>query len=815
MRKNILLAILLAFAGDCMAVPAYPAKSKMRKKDGTTVELTLRGDEHFAFYSSNDGQYYVKRDKKFFDITAEQITEQWTARKQTHEQQEKSSRRKIKRLPEVREYKGKKKGVVILIEFDEQKFSVSNPAALYKQVFNQKGYKGNEMTGSVRDYFLEQSYGQLDIEFDVAGPFKAEKSMSYYGAPNGGNNDTRPWEIVIEGCKAADKELNFADYDWDGDGEVDQVFVIYAGYGQNYGASEYTIWPHEYFLGARALQFKLDGTLINTYACSCELYGNEGTQLDGIGAACHEFSHCLGLPDMYNTSAGTANGMMDWDVMCQGSYNNYGRTPAGFTAYERMYSGWLTPVELKERTAVTGMKPLATTPEAYILYNDNHPDEFYMLENRQPVGFDAGLSGHGLIITHIDYDHDIWASNDVNSNSAHQRCAVVPADNQSQLTEASLAADPFPGTKGVTQFSRFTTPAMTLFNEDADGNKYLKKPIDSITEDGQLISFVACRPELGKPAFTDSKTAGDYSWTVKWDAVADAVGYELELTEQPVARHDLETCRMLEEDFSGFYSKSNGLSDVSSKIATYITNSKGWAGSKLFTSPNLLRIGTSTATGYINSPTFDLPTSGEITVVIGVEPFDANTKAEGSVRFITNSGTTAEAFSFEKAGKQVFHFNSRDTRFRVGVSPVARIYLNYLAIYEGTFTEEELGIETSEPTEAKSRIGRRKAMETLTYSTSDPQYTFNGLTPGSTYFCRVRTVGEVNKSEWCEEISFVPEGELVKGDVNCDGKVDISDIVAIINCIAGTASYSRADVNDDKNVDISDIVAVINIIAKQ
>ena len=809
MRKILLLLLLITAGVDMRAIPAYPAKSKMRKTDGAIVELTLRGDEHFSFYSGDDGNFYVKRSKLFVSITAEEIEAQWTARKQTNEQQ-RSGRKRIKRLPEVREYKGKKKGVVILIEFVGQEFSVSNPNAIYKQLFNQKGYKGNEMSGSVRDYFLEQSYGELDIEFDVAGPFKADKAMSYYGAPQGSNHDTCPWEIVIEGCKAADKELNFADYDWDGDGEVDQVFVIYAGNGQNYGASEYTIWPHEFFLSALNLQFKLDGTLINTYACSCELYGKSETQLDGIGAACHEFSHCLGIPDMYNTSAGTANAMLDWDVMCQGSYNNQGRTPAGFTAYERMFCGWLTPVELNKKTTVTGMQPLAAKPEAYILYNDNHPDEFYMLENRQPVGFDAGLNGHGLIITHVDYDHDIWYSNDVNANGAHPRCAVVPADNQPYLSANSLAADPFPGTNGVTAFSRFTTPSMTLFNADSEGNYYLKKPIDSITEDGQLISFIACRPELGIPTFTDSKTAGDYSWTVRWDAVADATGYELELTEQPVAKHDVEACRLLEEDFSGFYSKSNGLSDVSTKISNYVKSGSGWTGSKLFTSPDLLRIGTSSASGYIISPTFDIPASGEITVVIGVKPFAEGTQADGSLRFITNAGNESSSFIFEKEEKQVFHLSSRESRFRIGVYPVARIYLNYLAIYEGIFTEEELGITTAE---TKARVGRRKAMESISYSTTDTQYTFTGLTPGSTYFCRIRTEGEVNTSLWSEEISFIPEGKLITGDVNCDGNVDISDIVAIINNIAGTASYSRADVNEDNNIDISDIVAVINIIA--
>ena len=817
MKKILPLLLFILSSVDALSIPAYPAKSKIRKSDGSIVEVTLRGDEHFSFYSGNDGMFYVKREKKYLPISKEEIDSQWTSRMQAHEQQRQStrqsSRRAIKKLPEVREYKGKKKGVVILIEFDDQKFSVSSPNALYKQFFNQIGYTENNMTGSVRDYFLEQSYGQLDIEFDIAGPFKAQKAMSYYGAPQGSNNDTCPWEIVIEGCKAADKDLNFKDYDWDDDGEVDQVFVIYAGYGQNYGASEYTIWPHEFNLRARGLDFKLDGTLINTYACSCELYGREGVDLDGIGAACHEFSHCLGLPDMYNTSAGSANAMLNWDVMCQGSYNEFGRTPAGFTAYERMYSGWLTPVELKEKTAIKAMKPLAKNQEAYIIYNDSHPDEFYMLENRQLVGFDAGLSGHGLLITHIDYDHDKWASNDVNVNTTHPRCAVVPADNISSLYGNSLSGDPFPGTSGVTAFSKYTQPAMMLFNEGPDGEYFLKKPIDSIveTEDG-LISFIACRPELNIPAFTESKSAGDYSWTLRWDAVADATGYELELTEQPVAPHDPEKCKLLEEDFSGFYSSSNGLSDVSSKLVNYLKESKGWVGSKLFTSPDLLRIGTSSATGYIVAPTFDMPPSGEITVVIGVKPFTEGTDAEVGLRFITNSGYIVNNLTFTKEGKQVVCLSTRESRFRIGIYPTARIYLNYLAIYEGTYTEEELGIEGS-ANGSKSRISPRKVLEALKYTTTDTHYTFTGLTPTSNYFCRIRALGEVNNSLWSEEISFVAEGTLITGDVNCDGSVDISDIVAIINSIAGTASYSRADVNEDKNIDISDIVAVINIIA--
>ena len=147
--------------------------------------------------------------------------------------------------------------------------------------------------------------------------------------------------------------------------------------------------------------------------------------------------------------------------------------------------------------------------------------------------------------------------------------------------------------------------------------------------------------------------------------------------------------------------------------------------------------------------------------------------------------------------------STRESRFRIGIYPTARIYLNYLAIYEGTYTEEELGIEGS-ANGSKSRISPRKVLEALKYTTTDTHYTFTGLTPTSNYFCRIRALGEVNNSLWSEEISFVAEGTLITGDVNCDGSVDISDIVAIINSIAGTASYSRADLNEDKNNDISE-----------
>ena len=828
MKKTLLLLLLMTTATELMAIPAYPAKKKLRKSDGSQIEVTLRGDEHFSFWSGNDGNQYVRQSGKYVSITSEEIDRQWTARKQQYEQQQQSSRRKSPARRGATGFKGNKRGLVVLMYFDDQAFSVSDPAAFFKNQFNKIGYNGNGQTGSVRDYFLEQSYGQLDIEFDVAGPYKADYAMSRYGAPSGGGNDSSPWDLIVEACKKADKDVDYRNYDWNDDGTVDQVFVVYAGYGQNYGASEYTIWPHEFNLTSVGKALTLDTKKVSTYACSCELYGRESEEkvIDGIGPACHEFSHCLGLPDMYDTSsAGSGQAMLNWDVMASGSYNNYGRTPAGFTAYERMFSGWLTPVELNTITEVSGMKPLAKNAEAYILYNDNNRNEFYMLENRQQVGFDASLNGHGLLVTHIDYDADKWSSNDVNSNAAHPRCAVVPADGALVYNSPSLAADPFPGALGKTELTNYTTPAMKLFNENTDGTFFLSKPLDHITEDGEQISFTACRPEMGIPNVTESKSAGERAWTLTWDAVQGAVGYELELTEQPAAKHNPEECLLIEEDFSGFYSKSNGLSDVSGKISNYMKSGTGWAGNKLFTSPKLLRIGTNTASGYINSPSMDMPESGEVTVVIGAELFDQNTPVEGSIKIITDEGSTSQQFTISKDGKLLFTFQMRATKFRIGVNPVGRMYLNYMAIYEGTYTEEELGLTEAKQRETASdsgtgrqifRLPLRKAKEPVTYTTSEPTYTFHGLTPGSTYFCKIRAIGEYSNSLWSEETEFKIEGvDYIVGDVNEDGEINISDVVAVINVMAGSTSYPHADVNADNAVDISDVVNVIGLMAGQ
>ena len=620
------------------------------------------------------------------------------------------------------------------------------------------------MTGSVRDYFLSQSYNQLEIDFDIAGPYTTKYNMEYYGAPRYSasgdleSNDYNPFGMVAEGVDAASKDVDFSNYDWDNDGEVDQVFVIYAGYAEAQGGDKNTIWPHEWSLSAGGLTKKYNGVTINTYGCASELRGASGTNLDGIGSACHEFSHCLGLRDMYDTSDSGGYGMNSWDVMCSGNYNNNSCTPAGYTAYERWFAGWMEPTEINSLTRINDMKPLATTPEAYILYNNGNRNEYYLLENRQPVGFDAGLSGHGLLIVHVDYDENVWKSNSVNCIPAHQRVTVIPADNN--FSYYGIAGDAWPGTSGNTTLTNYTTPAAEVFNANSDGTKFMSKNIDNITENTttNTISFVACRPDLPVPSPDGGTAQADgNSFKVTWPAVTGAIGYELELTAIGSAATNPEDALLSNFIPDKFLSNTQGYSDLSSKLSSY--GFSGWTGSKLYSSPKYMKFGTSTATGYLQSPWFGAPSSQEVTIVIGTEEYTSGTPVDATLTFETgiNGGSMADVIkeeqSFTVTGKKkdVFSFSIpiQHNLFRIRFAPKKMAYMYFLSVYEGIWTAEQLDINS------QANSPKRRADVIDVYSTTSNSYTFTGLDTRNRYIYRVRSKGEENIfSRWSEEKMF-------------------------------------------------------------
>ena len=358
-------------------------------------------------------------------------------------------------------FKGEKRGLIILMEFPNMKFTNKNSngktfdvPALWNDIANKerlRNVSGVLVCGSVRDYFRDQSYGQFTIDFDVVGPYTAKNKYAYYGRnfeyQGTTYHDEHANELIMEACQAAEKDVKFKDYDWDGDGEVEEIYVVYAGHGEaDYSDKDAEIiWPHKSYLsGWTGTTFKLQDIIIDTYACSNEL--NMNNRYDGIGSICHEFSHCLGLPDVYD--AATGNSVVgDYDIMDSGSYNGDSWYPPSYSSFERYFCGWIEPKEISDASQVdsASLRPLHQYPDAYIIHPFPGSTNYYMIENRAKESWDKFLPSHGLIAWYIDYDSEKWEKNLPNNDSDHlgiSRIAMsdIPSD-PSAITAPSSASD--------------------------------------------------------------------------------------------------------------------------------------------------------------------------------------------------------------------------------------------------------------------------------------------------------------------------------------------------------------------------------------
>jgi len=757
MKRIIPLLIILFFISIRLsASPAIGVKRIVTLADGSKVELTLHGDEDYHYWRAADGRAFVVRDGSYVQVSPQEVDDSWAKNRKVRGKavDMRTLMSNTRGAHRQSAYTGTKKGLVILVEFTDLKMSVtSDPKAYYNDFFNKKGFNENGNTGSVSDYFYDQSYGTFNLEFDVVGPIQAKYQMAYYGQNNDKGNDMHARDLMVEACKAADKYVDFKDYDWDGDGVVDNVFIVYAGYGESDGGSENTIWPHESSL--KDFDLRLDGKTIDVYACSCELSAMFKIP-KGVGTACHEFSHCLGLHDMYDTTYSGGWGTGNWDVMNSGDYNNKGCTPAAYTSYEKMVIGWASPQELSTQTSIKGMRSMEESQDSYILYNDANRDEYYMLENRQPVKWDKYLGGHGLLVLHIDYKKSAWESNNINSDPNHQRVTIVPADGK--RSSVNLSGDPFPGTSHKTMLNKQTSPANIVYNTNTDGSLFLNKNIDSIeeTEDG-LISFVACRPDPSGITFTDVKTLSDNSFSVSWTPSSAGSTYELELAEFPAFVRDKDACRLFESDLKEFYASKAGFSDVSSKLTQYL--STGWLGSKLFCTPNYMRVGTTSAAGYLVSPTYDSTASGEVTYALDVKLYNSSTPVKGVWEYITPDGSVTSDFEVMENGLLVLHQSDVKTRFRLAFYPESPIYVSHIYIFDGYWTAEELQSES-----AQTRAARRVITTKLT--TTDTSYLFEGLNSTSTYSFKVRATDGFMYTDWTEEKSIAFDADPINAPID-------------------------------------------------
>ena len=217
---------------------------------------------------------------------------------------------------------------------------------------------------------------------------------------------------------------------------------------------------------------------------------NEDGTTSDIGTMCHEFTHCLGLPDFYDVNGDDdIFGMSTWSLMDYGSYNGDGYVPCNYTSYEKWFCGWLEPIELTEATEVTGLKSMTDYGDAYIIYNPANRNEFFLLENHTQTGWDAEAYGKGMLVIHVDYDKEVWKNNEVNTVKGHQRCTIVPADNDLVFSYSSLIHDLYPY-KQNDSISNTSEPAFILYNKNEDGTKFFNRKVTDIkiASDG-TVSF--------------------------------------------------------------------------------------------------------------------------------------------------------------------------------------------------------------------------------------------------------------------------------------------------------------------------------------
>lgn len=504
MRHLLSLFFFLVCSITAYAVPAKPGIWRsLTLADGTKVMAEMHGDEYVCFWQSAEGTRYMMRDEAYIKVSDEDIAHLARERRATNftfGQADASRSVASSRAATVTNaVTGKKKGLVILVEFSDLAFSMPDPQGYFDRFSNEQGYNDGRGNGSVSDYFTTQSGGLFELNFDVVGPVKLPHTQKYYGENKDGDDDyAKLYEFVAGALGQANSLVNWSDYDWYGDGYVDQVFFIYAGNGAADSGKDYTIWPHEFSLRglgqwvAGAGPIKYGNVTIDTYACSCELNGSN--IISGIGTMCHEFSHCLGMPDLYDAEyTGRIYGMGSWDLMHSGSYNAGGYCPPNFTSWEKMRLGWLTPIELRGDMLINRMKSLTDNGDAYIVYNEGNNDEYYLLENRQKKGWDKSLSGQGLLILHIDYDKYYFGStfrgpNTMAGNNDHARVTIFHADNKE--TDRDEANDPYPF-GNINSLANNTVPAAKVFNRNSDGTYFMNCNINQITQNSDgTISFV-------------------------------------------------------------------------------------------------------------------------------------------------------------------------------------------------------------------------------------------------------------------------------------------------------------------------------------
>ena len=470
------------------AKPAKRGALVVTQEDGTEAIVYQHGDERFHWTTNEAGEWIAQDANGKWQVVSALSEEQIQARREASKFTiaEQAQMRKQAATQTAVKTNIAEHGLVILVNFADQAFEATQAEMdsmhngyNYSRDYSFTYYRDTyhiHAEGSARQYFYDASFGQYNPKFDVVGPVTVSQKYSYYGANDYGN-DKHAEQMVYEACLLVDSlypEIDFSTYDNDGDGEMDYVYVVYAGYGEADGGASNTIWPHSYWIHYAGYNLTIDGVRVDKYAC-----GNEKSatskQHDGIGTFVHEFGHVLGLPDLYGTTnSATHRTLGDWDVMDYGPYNNDGNNPPTYSAYERFFFGWLTPTLITDTVLLT-LHDLYTTNEAFLITttdqhnfigNDPNPTTFYLLENRQPNRWDDYLAGYGMMLTKVQYDYNKWYYNTVNNTASKMGVDIIEATTNTSPT--NKATDLFP--VGATEYTKINRHPIYNIQQTEDGD---------------------------------------------------------------------------------------------------------------------------------------------------------------------------------------------------------------------------------------------------------------------------------------------------------------------------------------------------------
>lgn len=505
-RKTILLIYTLSFmvfmAGDLHSGPVRYRATEYLQPDGTSFNVKVKGDEWLCIRTTTDGCAIV-RDKEgwwcygtydnngYISSTGYKVGkaapahilsasrmipyEVLSARTARHRvavsHKHISAREAIRRAnsPSTRSgaTKIKKRGIVILVEFQDIRFSFTKED--FHNLLNQPGYNG---TGSAKDYYEEQFGENWEFTFDVSDIVTLPNDLKYYGENDPATeSDKRPAEMVRDACRKADESIDFSLYDQDGDGEADNIYIFYAGKDEAANTSQPDlIWAHQWYIyDGAGIRLFCDGVQINRYACSSELSGRKS--LAPIGTFCHEYAHTFGLPDFYDTNydeddSWAAGLWTKTSLMDGGNYNNYGATPPYLNCIERMLLGLSEPTELRIND-LHSLEPIHYKGQSYIMHSGTE-GEYYMFECRSNEGWDKYIGGSGMLVYHIDEnmteyiegygDISKWEYNTINTDCLHQCADLIEADGRSDIAFEGYATN----IKGIF----FPQPDVTIITPD-------------------------------------------------------------------------------------------------------------------------------------------------------------------------------------------------------------------------------------------------------------------------------------------------------------------------------------------------------------